>query len=343
MELNFSNIYYNQIVCFFTLVLPPSQVMAIAVEVGLVQRVRDFRPDILLLAVFDLLDNSPDISIARLYSRYDSACCECSAPTISQMAFWKQINKDQLEAFAKRLFEVASKQCCKRQVTDMADVLALIQQKVPIEDIVASDGSIIRLRDKAAKVYGQGDSCKGIGGTCQKKVHGTFSLSHQAMLHAAITKGTGAERPQVPVHLLRYCLWLADAGYVSHDLFKAIADGNGFFLVREKQDMNPLVKSVTIYEGTKFIRTKVFDQPIRLKDLGPSYNLQRTYDMEVVLSNGLTCRAIKCFNPNKSKRSEGEDEFAYFCTNLTKDLFDFEQVLAIYQARWGIEIDWKNT
>lgn len=165
----------------------------------------------------------------------------------------------------------------------------------------------------------------------------------------SLTKGTGAERAEVPLCLLRNCLWFADAGYIDFDILKTITEQHSFFLVRGKQNMNPMVKSITMYKDGNPSKTKYLAHPTSLKELASSLDPKSTYDMEVILSNGLECRVIRSYVPdiNSSKRGAQKKKnkpkpgFAYYYTNLPQELFDVPQVLALYRLRWSIELCWR--
>lgn len=324
----------------------------LAFDSKFVVRARDLQPQMLLLAALQVMDHPSEISIEALYSAYRESCIDHDLPEISDTAFRKQINKDKFENFARALFETIAKGCTEYSFTEGMQLLKLIQRKLPgITNLVVSDGSEIRLSDQAALIKDgkQRNDCKGVVGTCQIKVHGSFSLIHQSLEHVSLTKGTGAERAEVPLCLLRNCLWFADAGYIDFDILKTITEQHSFFLVRGKQNMNPMVKSITMYKDGNPSKTKYLAHPTSLKELASSLDPKSTYDMEVILSNGLECRVIRSYVPdiNSSKRGAQKKKnkpkpgFAYYYTNLPQELFDVPQVLALYRLRWSIELCWR--
>ena len=274
MILNSSNPYYNSILGKIEQVCSVMQIMQLAYVTGFIKRTRDFRPEMLLLAMFLMLDRSRSISLEAMFTAYSEACIKFKYRLISHQAFLKQVNKEQFEAFA-----------------------------------------------------------------------------HQLFTKIAITKGTGAERPEVPVEKLAFCLWLADAGYIDFDIFKEIAESHGCYVVRGRQDMNPMVRSITTYspEG-EIIKHEELSEPTPLKELAPTLDNKCSYDMQVTLRNDHECRVIRSYVPdcdssNRSakakRRNEHKDGFAYFYTNLSPEQFDLHQIIALYRVRWGIEIFWK--
>ena len=62
MILNSSNPYYNSILGKIEQVCSVMQIMQIAYVTGFIKRTRDFRPEMLLLAMFLMLDRSRSIS-----------------------------------------------------------------------------------------------------------------------------------------------------------------------------------------------------------------------------------------------------------------------------------------
>lgn len=352
MILNSSNPYYNSILGKIEQVCSVMQIMQIAYVTGFIKRTRDFRPEMLLLAMFLMLDRSRSISFEAMFTAYSEACIKFKYRLISHQAFLKQVNKEQFEAFAHQLFTKIAEACRGNELSDGADLFLVLLELLPwLKDIFISDGSELRLVDGAASAYNQGDTCKGPAGTCQKKVHGFYSARSQSLVDVSITKGTGAERPEVPVEKLAFCLWLADAGYIDFDIFKEIAESHGCYVVRGRQDMNPMVRSITTYspEG-EIIKHEELSEPTPLKELAPTLDNKCSYDMQVTLRNDHECRVIRSYVPdcdssNRSakakRRNEHKDGFAYFYTNLSPEQFDLHQIIALYRVRWSIEIFWK--
>ena len=169
----------------------------------------------------------------------------------------------------------------------------------------------------------------------------------------SITKGTGPERPEVPMELLAQGnrLWMADCGYEDFDRFLFIDDHGSWFLTRAKCGLNPMVTSVIVYDNDQPNERIKYDTPTPFKqvmaELDRKHLIKPSCDVDVILSNGLSCRVIRSYLPDqqsskrgsKAKRSGG---FAYYYTNLPRDLFDLPQVVALYRARWSIEICWHH-
>ena len=343
--------YYTKILLELSKYISVELIWLMAFRTGFIVRSRGLRPQMLLIAALMSMDNAAEISIERLFTAYNEACFDLKFRRISFNAFAKQIKKDKFEDFARELFRHIAKGCSERSLAEGELLFTLIQQKLPVlKNMVVSDGSEIRLSDQAAVIsHGkQREDCKGVVGTCQSKVHGTFSLVHQSFEYVSITKGTASERAEIPLAMLKYCLWLADAGYIDFDIFKTIVEQSGFFLVRGKKDMNPIVTSLITYEDGHPDKIEHLAQPTPLKQLSDKLDDKLTYDMAVTLRNGLECRVIRTFVPdvNSSKRELSKKKkpkpgFAYYYTNLPQELFDVPQVLAIYRSRWSIELCWR--
>ena len=317
------------------------RIEAIAYESGFVERFRAFRAEIGVYAGLAMVD-AGQVSIEAFYTAYCTAYREFGyGDPVTKPAFLKQVRKEKFEVFVRMLCEEATKTCAQGRLSDTVEVLELVKAKLAITDIYVSDGSEVKLIDQTARHYDQAEECKG-SVCCMKKVHSTMSLSSYSPIHLSITKGTGPERPEVPIESLHNCLWLADAGYGDCEIFAQLERQDSWFLVRGKKSMNPRVLSVAIYDSDKLVERRLFEErPTYLKEISDQLPPKCSYDMMIELSNGLRCRVIKSYNPCKVKRSEGDDDYAYFYTNLPQELFDYKQVQALYHARWFIELFWK--
>lgn len=326
----------------------PIELITTARLCGFIQRLRGLRPDVLILALFSMFECSSGVSITGLYNRYRYHCGKLGYSDISFAAFRNQLNKSSFEDFARRIFDQITAASNSQCISDMRDLIDLLREKgLDILDMIVSDGCELRLRDAAAIAYGQGDTCKGLVGTCQKKLHGTLSLIYQTFRNLAITNGVSSERAEVPVSQFVRCLWMADAGYVHFGFFAALDKLASFYLVRGTMNMNPTVLSLVVYDDDgQYIETITLGTPTPLKKLAPKLDKKLSYDMDVVLSNGHRCRVIRSYVPDtlrstRGAKAKGKDGFAYFYTNLPREMLDLKQVIAIYHARWGIEIYWK--
>lgn len=341
--------HYTTIYNLLLSVLPRSWLRDTAKLTGFVLRLRGLRPELLVLAIFTMLERNCMVSIEGLYQRYQYVCSKLNYPCISDTAFYNQINKTQFEAFAEQVFTRLAKACFGfNSLTEVVELLEILQERgLDIVDIFATDGSDLRLRDGARKVKGQHLTCKGSGGISQKELHGTFSLIYQAMLRLTITNGVSSERAQIPTSELKNCVWLADAGYPDFDRFKEIAEQNSYFIVRGLQSMNPIVHSLIAYDAEgKVKHTVTLEKPPPLKQIAHLLDKTLSYDMEVELSNKFKCRVIRSYVPDTMRsdrhaKSKGKDGFAYFYTNFPREALDLKQVVAFYRLRWGIEIFWK--
>lgn len=345
--------YYSKLLLELSKYFSVEVIWSIAFRTGFIKRARDLRPQVLLIAALMMMDNAEEISMERFFTVYNEACFNLKFRQISFNAFANQLKKDKFEDFARELYQLIAKGCSEGSLAEGELLFSLIQQKLPeLQNMVVSDGSEIRLSDQAAVIaHGkQREDCKGVVGTCQNKLHGTFSLVHQSFEYVSITKGTASERAEIPLAMLKRSLWLADAGYIDFDVFKTIVEQSGYFLVRGKQDMNPLVKSIITYKDGHPDKIEHLAVPVPLKQLSKQLDKELTYDMEVTLRNGLACRVIRTFVPDinsskrgvsKKKKKKPKSGFAYYYTTLPQEHFDVPQVLAIYRSRWTIEICWR--
>ncbi len=147
------------------------------------------------------------------------------------------------------------------------------------DDIYIQDGSSMGINDLLKKIF-PGRFTKTSPAAIE--LHVFFSLRHRNFLGVDLAPDTVSEykyMPKSPDYVLNNTLSLFDRGYNSIDDLHDIEEAQGYFLVRMKDNLNPLVLSATHKDQRqdKYFRNKPLHN-IKL-------NRKENYDFHVVFNN----------------------------------------------------------
>jgi IS4 transposase len=113
-------------------------------------------------------------------------------------------------------------------------------------------------------------------------------------------------------------LWVADRNFCTQDFLFGIQDRDGFFVVREHQQIPVVELAAPVFVG--FSETgDVFEQSVMLKS-----------------ATGVEYMARRIIVKLKENTRNGDDEIRIL-TNLEKNAADAVKIAEIYRERWGIE------
>ncbi|MFC0178521.1 IS4 family transposase [Thorsellia kenyensis] len=128
---------------------------------------------------------------------------------------------------------------------------------------------------------------------------------------------------------LKETLVMMDAGYFDIGYLEKISKSGGFFIVRAKANINPLVVAKYNKMGTKLSHKEM-----KLKELKTKNH--DFVDMDVKWAKTNTPLRIIQFYDRKRKGK------GYLITNLDRDQFKGNKVLSLYGLRWQIELFFKE-
>lgn len=329
----------------------------LARQTGFTLRLKHFSPAIFLKAWLSLSFASNSVSLCTLYATYIHEIVRVGGPIITYKAFEKQIDKPAFLPFVKALMERIAEEASKRSVSASGKLAQTLKSILGVDDVFITDGTEVRMTDKAGNRKGQLASCKAQTGF-GKKAHATINMSSNAFSVVSIGAATSSEIEAVPASQMHNVLWLADAGYISKDNFEELSANDCYYLVRGRQNENPKVNSLQVLDRNLQPKGEpiVFNTPVKLKKLKrvtdnvmTELNLLtntgsgESFDMEVTLRNGQKSRFIKIYSPNKSKRDKKkEDLYAYFHTNIPREVMSAEQIRMTYHSRWTVELAFKQ-
>lgn len=312
----------------------------LAAQCGFVERLRNFDPAILVATYIDCTNNAKTFSIDYLHTCYNAAAAKSGYTAISKTSFEKQLNKPAFKDFCRAVMEHVINRTGHLPLSASGDLAKSLMQRVHVNRVLITDGTELKMVDTAGQREEQAERCKGKAGTCGIKVHYTYDPLSGTFACATVGSAVSSETAEVPTEMIKDCLWLADAGYVSFDLFQKLQDNGARYLVRAKQNANPMVNGVRIYSTDfKLKETITESKPMKMNEFMAKHNLvgNDIFDFDVLLRPGLKSRFIKYFDPVKAIRRDGEDDFAYFYCNVSHELLNVEAIRIGYHLRWAIE------
>lgn len=321
----------NQLQETFHKILSPERINQLAKLTRLVIRSRCFVPSIFLEAVMTLLINGDkEFSLRSIHERYGDLMDDRDLPAMSWEPFYDFLAKKSFLPFVIQIYDELKAVAHQESFSDSADLVEVLKTKLPnLRDVYLQDGSEVACLCKDFK--GKIDN--------QAKIHRTFSLTHQTEVTSTITSGVASERAEIDLSLLKDILLMADAGYVSNELFKNIADAGGMFLIKLKSNTALVIDSCIKYndDGTltdDVETTNQWDEPYCLNH--KKFKDGHTYDFIVHNKNNeeFKYRVVALFN--KAKGS-----YVYFATNIPQEALDAIQVSELYRSRWQIEISFR--
>lgn len=196
------------------------------------------------------------------------------------------------------------------------------------KQILLHDGSSFALhRDLAAKFPGRFNKHCPAAVEC----HMTMSLLDAQPVKLRISPDTASERQFLPqAELLRGCLLLADAGYISNDYMSSVERHGGFFLMRISNTLNPTITYAQSHTGRPLPKLV----GMRFKALRRRHSRAKGLDCDVIWK-GYQCRLVSFWHPE-------EKRYLSWLTNLPREEFSSEQVMKLYRARWQVELVFKE-
>lgn len=320
-------------------VLGKDQLLALACETGFIVRCRDLCPGLLVASFLVCANNAKTISIDSLHTCYNTAACRAGVPDISKQAFEKQVYKPAFLSFCRAVFHKATNSSPGLELSAAGALARIIIHILGVISIRIADGTTIGMNDQAFRYLWQVQSCRAQTGA-GLKVHCNYNPVASVLCSITVDAAVSSEIAAVPVEDLQHCLWLADAGYISARLFKQLSDNGSYFLVRARENVNPLVSAVHIYDPDMKLKGVITaDRPLKLSDFTARHNLigNDIFDFDIILPGGVNARLIKYFAPAKAKRRPEENDFAYFYCNVSRSLLDAEDIKSVYHLRWSVE------
>lgn len=197
------------------------------------------------------------------------------------------------------------------------------------KDILITDSTLIRLHDMLEKSF---PSVWTNYMKASMKAHVVLSVKAGGMNSVKITPGSFHDGPRFCVgSWVKGKLLIFDLGYYWAELFKNIEEHGGYFLSRLKQNSNPRVIDGT-RRGRKlksYLEQLQGTQPIDVEV--EFYYYHRPQKQRPGTWKFFRARVVGVFNTESKK-------YHLYVTNIPKTVLNAEQIARLYQARWLIEL-----
>ena len=293
----------------------------------LCRREREVTPYRLMLALIESFATGTLDSIADIQRAFNALC----EKQIQYQPFHNQLSKPGFPKFVRLMFI--------RLLSELACEVLRFSPQSPFarfNHLRIQDGTTLALKRTLADTFpGR------FTNTCPAAVelHVELDLMSEMMKRVELTPDSAAERPFLPApEAVSGGLVLGDRGYFSKEYLQAVDEAGGFFIIRAKARMNPLIRKAIGPDGREI---KAFRNQ-HLKAVNRRLSKYDCVDMTVCFGTGTSafeCRLI--VHPNLC----AHDTPRYLVTNLHADNFSPEQVSDGYRLRWQIELlfkEWKS-
>jgi hypothetical protein len=251
-----------------------------------------------------------------------------------------------LEVSYKAFYNQLAKPSCSEFLrTSLCDILGKLTLKVlgfhegaalsEFDQIVIQDGSSFAIHDALRQVFpGRFSAVK----PAAVELHCTMDVLHDAPITIVLSPDTDSEQVYLPApESLKGSLFLADRGYLNLTYLSDVVHQGGFFVVRAKEALNPLVIDAYREDGKplKGCRERDFQAIVATLPKRQRVNLIVEWWVE---GQPFRLRLIVIWN----KKTQC---FIYLLTNLPEERYDIEKVCLIYKLRWQVELlfkQWKS-
>ena len=307
-----------------------SKLNAMGKATRLCQREREVTPWRLMLSLVEAFSSTPVDSIADIQRTFNALC----GTRVQYKPFHNQLVKPGFPAFARAVL-------CRLLDELACDVLRWTPQSpfARFGHIRIQDGTSFALKSTLA------DAWPGRFTTVSPaavELHVELDLMSEMVNRVELTPDSASERASLPAAQdLTGDLLLADRGYFGTQYLQAVDRADGFFIVRGKSSMNPLILRAIGPDGCEVERL----HGKRLKEVKHLLAKYDCLDLTVrftgyeVDHRQFECRIL--VHPNL----RGDQTPRYLVTNLDAEDFSPEQISDGYRLRWQIELlfkEWKS-
>ena len=302
-----------------TKVLDELKINDIGKNVNFCNRKRIIKPFELVISLITALGDKSINTVSDLH-RYFVKLTETD---VQYKPFHNQLSKPEFVDLIKALISVAMSEWQQQ-------VLGTETQLSAFKSIVLQDGSSFAVHDSLRDTF-KGRFTKISPAAIE--VHVSWDVLKGYPEHVSVSADSQAEYDFLPeAKTLTDTLFLADRGYFKLSYLDEVAQSGGFYVVRARTTVNPMVIAGFNRHGKPLKR---FTQK-KQKALKKYIRQSGIVDMDV---EGKTNYRLIASWP------EGKGEPTYWSTNLDRKQFSAEAVIKLYQLRWQIELlfkEWKS-
>lgn len=257
----------------------------------------------------------------------------------------RDFNFDQgLTVHYKPYYEKLDTPCFPRLMKGMLESM-LTEMCVPVlaplrdgpfacfRDIVIQDGSSFALHDGLAQAFAGRFTTVSPAAV---ELHCTMSLLSDNLAMVSMTGDAECERHHLPEpEELKEKLLLADRGYDSTEYMLSVDEEGGFFLIRVRNCLNPLVIKIC-RSGQRYRKL----EGKQLRTVLRCLRKDETFDMDVCWEDNKG--EPRCFFRLVVRWNPAKKEWVRLMTNLDRPHFSKEDILQAYRLRWQIELLFKE-
>jgi hypothetical protein len=282
-------------------------------------RKRIIKPFELVISLITALGDKSVSTVTDLH-RYFVKLTETD---VQYKPFHNQLSKPEFSLLMKSLVDVALSEW-QQQILGTQATLSDFKR------IVLQDGSSFAVHDSLKETF-KGRFTKISPAAIE--VHVSWDVLKGYPEEISVSPDSQAEYDFLPdAKSLVDTLFLADRGYFKLSYLESIDIAGGFYIVRAKTTVNPVIVTAFNRHGKALKR---FSQK-KQKDVKKHIRRSVIVDMDV---EGKTNYRLIASWP------KGKSEPTYWATNLSREKFGAEAVIKLYSLRWQIELlfkEWKS-
>lgn len=241
--------------------------------------------------------------------------------------------------------QLAKPSCSEFFLTSLCDLMGKLTLNVlgfqkgealsEFKQIIIQDGSSFAIHDALRQIFpGRFSAVK----PAAVELHCTMDLLRDAPITIVLSPDTDSEQAYLPAPAsLKGRLFLADRGYLNLTYLSDIARHGGFFVVRAKEGLNPLVIDAYREDGKSLRSWQACDFHAIISKLPKRQRVNLIVEWWI---EGQPFRLRMIVSWNKKTKS-----FVYLLTNLPEQRYDIDTVCLIYKLRWQVELlfkEWKS-
>jgi hypothetical protein len=293
------------------------------------RRERQVTPFRLALSLIESFASGTVKCIADIHRGFNALCDS----DVQYKPFHNQLGKRQFPVFVRLLLS--------RLLNELAcEVLRFAPQSpfARFDHIRIQDGTSFAVKRTLAETFpGRFTTIS----PAAVELHVDLDLMSEMMNRVVLSPDSSAERHFLPaVEEVTGGLLLGDRGYYANPYLQALDAAGGFFIVRGKSNLNPLILRAIAADGREVKRLR----NRRLKEVAGRLSKYEHLDMKVRFgrtegSFEFECRLV--VHPNLRK----DDTPRYLVTNLEPEVFTPQHISDGYRLRWQVELlfkEWKS-
>ncbi|MDP3937609.1 MAG: IS4 family transposase [Deltaproteobacteria bacterium] len=292
---------------------------------GHCRRLREVTPQRLVCALVEALGAQRVESVADCLRTLNAQ----TGLNIQYKPFHNRLVKPEFPRFMRQVFHDLLQNLSARVLRPAAG-----GKLAHFRDLVIQDGSSFAVHDALAQHFGGRFTAIRPAAV---EIHTFLSVFQDQVIEAQVAPDKEAEQHFLPApESLRGKLFLADRGYQNRAYWEKVQAAGGFFLVRGKRDLDPLLLKVRgpggrlrRFEGRR-LQEVVHVLPRRRLDL----------DVQWDRPGGETLRLRMVLLWNRPKK-----RYLVLVSNVSRRVLTAREVLQVYRLRWQIELlfkEWKS-